>query len=508
MAMRAPEAAQPRGDVVVQRPLAAVASLDAPAAEPRVRPALWFLFCDLCFALIALGLTLLVGDDVAAGGLSTALPVGLVWSVPVVLAVTFAIFYSLGLYEREILALRALHLLTLAKALLWSAAVGALLVYVLELPIGLESRLVAVPAFGLFFLFAAVVRTTVLSRLLIPRWRRGMSGTLVVGWPYRTEPLRERLHMLKGFDKVTLVDVGRDDRVAASVAAHLERRTDDGRPAFGSLFVDAGSLSITETLDLIAASQGAGTAVYVVSNRLRPLAERRLLIDLFEAPVVRVRRIPGEKRAAPAKRAFDIAGAALALVLLTPVMLAIGLAVKLTSRGPVFYAQERIGRGGRPFRFFKFRSMKTGADPAIHSRYMLALINGEAETKTQTVEGEKVNVYKLVDDPRVTSVGRLLRRYSLDELPQLWNVLIGDMSLVGPRPPLPYEVGAYQPWHRRRLDMKPGITGVWQVDGRSRVGFDDMVFQDVLYDAARDPLVDASLCLRTVPAALLGHGAA
>ena len=174
----------------------------------------------------------------------------------------------------------------------------------------------------------------------------------------------------------------------------------------------------------------------------------------------------------------------------------------------MLYAQERVGLGGRTFKFYKFRSMRNGADTSAHCEYMHALINGEAETRTQSVEGEEQEVYKLVDDPRITNVGRLLRRYSLDELPQLWNVFIGDMSLVGPRPPLPYEVAAYQPWHHRRLEVKPGITGVWQVDGRSRVSFDDMVFQDILYDSSRDALVDASLCLRTVPAALLGHGAA
>ena len=174
----------------------------------------------------------------------------------------------------------------------------------------------------------------------------------------------------------------------------------------------------------------------------------------------------------------------------------------------MLYAQERIGLDGDAFKFYKFRTMQNGADTSAHCDYMHALINGEAETSTQSVEGEDEEVFKLVDDPRITGVGRLLRRYSLDELPQLWNVFIGDMSLVGPRPPLPYEVAAYQPWHRRRLEVKPGITGVWQVDGRSRVSFDDMVFQDILYDCSRDTLVDASLCLRTVPAALLGHGAA
>jgi len=509
LAMRAPESARAGDDtVVVERPLASVTRLETPAVPRVSHPGAWFLFCDVGLALVALGIAALSRGDITAGGVAADSSVGLLWSVPAVLVVTVAIFYALGLYEREILALRALHLLTMAKALLWSAAVGALLVYILELPIGLESRLIAVPAFALFFVVAAVLRTTVLSRELVPRWRDDMGGTLVVGWPYRTEPLRERLHMLKGFDRVTLVDVGRDERVVASVAAELKRRHDDGRAVHGSLFIDAGSLTAEQTLELIATGCRSGAAVYVVSNRLRPLAGRRLLTDLFEAPVVRVHRVPGDQRPAPAKRALDIAGAASALVLLSPLMLAIALAVKIGSRGPVFYAQERIGRGGRPFRFYKFRSMKTGVDHSIHSTYMVALINGEAKTKTQTVEGETEDVFKLVDDPRITGVGRLIRRYSLDELPQLWNVLIGDMSLVGPRPPLPYEVDAYQPWHTRRLDVKPGITGVWQVDGRSKVSFDDMVFQDILYDAARDLLVDTSLCLRTVPAALLGHGAA
>jgi lipopolysaccharide/colanic/teichoic acid biosynthesis glycosyltransferase len=314
--------------------------------------------------------------------------------------------------------------------------------------------------------------------------------------------------MLKGFNHVTLVDGGREQRVVARVTEHLLERTDAGRPVFGTLFVDAGSLTLTQTLDLIAVGQRQGARVYVVSNRLRPLTGRRLLVDLFEAPVVRTLRSPGGHRRAPVKRTFDIVVSAGTLLLLSPLMLTLALAVKLTSRGPVLYAQERIGLDGRPFKFYKFRTMQNGADTSAHCDYMHALINGEAETRTQSVEGEEEEVFKLVDDPRVTRVGRLLRRYSLDELPQLWNVLIGDMSLVGPRPPLPYEVAAYQPWHRRRLEVKPGITGVWQVDGRSRVSFDDMVFQDILYDCSRDALVDASLCLHTVPAALLGHGAA
>ncbi|MEI6727098.1 MAG: exopolysaccharide biosynthesis polyprenyl glycosylphosphotransferase, partial [Actinomycetes bacterium] len=471
------------------------------------------LFTDVCFGLIAYWLALLLHGEVRDVGQEAAHVSETTHLIPsssmlVPLAITFVVFYALGLYERELLSLRALHLLTLAKAMLWSAAISALVVYLLRLPVGFESRLTVVGTFGMYFVFAAIVRTLVISRVLSRRFREDMGGTLVVGWPYRTEPLRERLTMLKGFNRVTLVDGGREQRVVARVTEHLRERTDAGQPAFGSLFVDAGSLSLTQTLDLIAVGRQHGATVYVISNRLRPLTGRRLLIDLFEAPVVRTRRVSGERRRAPVKRAFDIIASAGALLVLSPLMLAIALAVKLTSRGPVFHAQERIGLDGRPFKFYKFRSMRNGSDTSHHCEYMLALINGEAETRTQCIEGEEEEVFKLIDDPRVTNVGRLLRRYSLDELPQFWNVLIGDMSLVGPRPPLPYEVAAYQPWHRRRLEVKPGITGVWQVDGRSRVSFDDMVFQDILYDCSRDALVDASLCLRTVPAALLGHGAA
>ena len=506
-AMRASGAEEQALDsTVVPVRLVAVDRESAAPVKARLHPARWFLFTDLCFGLIAYGLALAFRAEVGEAG--SAVSLGPSWSMLVPLAVTFIVFYALGLYERELLALRALHLLTLAKAMLWSAAISALLVYLLQLPIGFQSRVTVVGTFALFFVLAAVVRTLVLSRVLGRRFREDMGGTLVVGWPYRTEPLRERLTMLKGFNRVTLVDGGREQRVVARVTEHLGARTDAGRPAFGSLFVDAGSLTLAQTLDLIAAGRRHGATVYVISNRLRPLTGRRLLIDLFEAPVVRTQRMPGERRRAPVKRAFDILISAGTLLVLSPLMLAIALAVKLTSRGPVLHAQERIGLDGRSFKFFKFRSMRNGSDSKAHCEYMRALINGEAETRTQSVEGEEEEVFKLVDDPRVTGVGRLLRRYSLDELPQLWNVFIGDMSLVGPRPPLPYEVAAYQPWHRRRLEVRPGITGVWQVDGRSRVSFDDMVFQDILYDCSRDALVDVSLCLRTVPAALLGHGAA
>jgi lipopolysaccharide/colanic/teichoic acid biosynthesis glycosyltransferase len=499
---------QTTSSAAVEAPLVPLARAEATCAPSRLHVGRWFLLTDLGFSVGAYWLALQFRDDVSIGLAGHEGSVYANWSMLVPFVITFFVFYALGLYERELLSLRALHVVTLAKAMLWSAAISTLVMYLFHLPIAFQSRLLVVGTFALFFVFATIVRAVVLTRALSPRFREDMGGTLVVGWPYRTEPLRERLTMLRGFNRVTLVDVAREQRIVSRVAEHLRARTSDGRRRFGSLFVDAGSLTPTQSLNLISLGHRYGATVYVVSNRLRPLTGRRLLVDLFEAPVVRVRRVPGVHTRAPAKRLFDVLGASATIVVLSPLMLAIALAVKVSSAGPVLYAQERVGLDGIRFKFFKFRTMQDGCDASEHREYVQALINGEAQAKTQSVEGEQEDVFKLVDDSRVTKLGRLLRRYSLDELPQFWNVLVGDMSLVGPRPPLSYEVAAYQPWHCRRLEVKPGITGVWQVDGRCRVSFDDMVFQDILYDCSRDALVDASLCLRTIPAAVLGHGAA
>ena len=360
-AMRAPSAQEQAFDAaVVERRLVPVERHEA-AVPARLHPARWFLFTDVCFGLIAYGLALTLRDAGGRrlGGLRLQSPN---WSMLVPLTITFVVFYSMGLYERELLSLRALHVLTLAKAVLWSAAISAAIVYLLHLPIAFESRVIVVRTFTLFFLFAGLVRTVVLPRVLAGKFRADMGGTLVVGWPYRTEPLRERLTMLRGFNHVTLVDGGREQRVVAHVAEHLRGATEAGWLAFGSLFVDAGSLTLSQTLELIATGQRYGATVYVVSNRLRPLTGRRLLIDLFEAPVVRTRRVPGQRGRAPLKRAFDIVVSLLTLVALSPFMFAIAVAVKLSSRGPVLYAQERIGLGGRPFKFYKFRTMRAGAD--------------------------------------------------------------------------------------------------------------------------------------------------
>jgi lipopolysaccharide/colanic/teichoic acid biosynthesis glycosyltransferase len=205
------------------------------------------------------------------------------------------------------------------------------------------------------------------------------------------------------------------------------------------------------------------------------------------------------------KRAMDIAGSLFALTVFAPLWLVIALAIKLTSKGPVFFRQKRIGQHGVPFTFLKFRSMQVGNDASIHKEYVQKLIAGKAEKHLS--DGSEDGVYKMTKDPRVTPLGAFLRRSSLDELPQFVNVLRGEMSLVGPRPPVPYEVEAYDLWHRRRvLEAKPGITGLWQVSGRSRIKFDDMVRLDLHYAQNWSPWLDLKIIFRT-PGVMLGEGA-
>ena len=206
------------------------------------------------------------------------------------------------------------------------------------------------------------------------------------------------------------------------------------------------------------------------------------------------------------KRMIDVLGSLLLLAILSPGFLAIAAAIKLTSRGPVLFRQKRIGEHGIPFTFLKFRSMHMNNDSSEHEEYVRQLIAGQAEMKS--ANGNGGGVFKLTNDSRITPVGRFLRRSSLDELPQLINVLRGEMSLVGPRPPVPYEVEAYATWHRRRvLEAKPGITGLWQVNGRSRVEFDEMVRMDLRYARNCSPLLDLKILLQTPKAVVSGDGA-
>lgn len=232
---------------------------------------------------------------------------------------------------------------------------------------------------------------------------------------------------------------------------------------------------------------------------------RKTEIDQIGAlPMIRLFREPLSNAARITKRIFDILIAALALALLSPLWLIVALLIKLDSSGPVFYKQERVGMDGRLFLFYKFRTMRAGTSDVAHREYLKQYIAGESGTNLGDAQNP---VYKLRGDARITRLGHILRRLSLDELPQLLNVLRGDMSIVGPRPPIQYEVEAYELWHRKRLDMKPGLTGLWQVSGRNRLPFDEMVTLDLFYIENWSLLLDLKIILRTLPVMLRGDDA-
>jgi lipopolysaccharide/colanic/teichoic acid biosynthesis glycosyltransferase len=213
------------------------------------------------------------------------------------------------------------------------------------------------------------------------------------------------------------------------------------------------------------------------------------------------------KRAARVmKRSIDIAGSLFALVLASPFLILISALIKLTSKGPILFRQERVGQYGRKFTFLKFRSMYFRNDHTIHKEYVKRLIAGNVSQVQEN--GRTPEVYKLTNDPRITPFGRFLRKTSLDEVPQFLNVLAGSMSLVGPRPPVPYEFEAYEMWHRQRLvAVKPGITGQWQVGGRSRTTFDEMVRMDLKYSSSWTVWGDIKILSQTPRAVLSGVGA-
>jgi lipopolysaccharide/colanic/teichoic acid biosynthesis glycosyltransferase len=190
---------------------------------------------------------------------------------------------------------------------------------------------------------------------------------------------------------------------------------------------------------------------------------------------------------------MDLVAAVLLLALASPLILIVAAAVRLSSPGPILFRQKRAGLGGSPFAFLKFRTMRVNADA---EKPLLLPYNEQSGP-----------VFKMAHDPRVTAVGRILRKTSIDELPQLWNVIRGEMSLVGPRPPTLDEVARYAPWQMKRLSVTPGVTCIWQVSGRSEVGFEEWVRMDIRYSRTRSLLLDLALLLRTLPAVLSGRGA-
>jgi lipopolysaccharide/colanic/teichoic acid biosynthesis glycosyltransferase len=281
------------------------------------------------------------------------------------------------------------------------------------------------------------------------------------------------------------------------------------RDVIGLILPDTDENGVKRCVEKIAGSNGdfnysVTTGTYPDHLFLKLLSEGEGPPDFFPLDL----DVPNESHRfqIALKRAIDILGALVGLILFSPIMLATAIAIKMTSPGPIIFKQTRFGKRGLRFQFYKFRSMYSNTDDQIHREYVTNLIKGNLEKINQ---GNKVvPLFKMVSDPRVTRVGKIIRKTSIDEVPQFFNVLKGEMSLVGPRPPLPYEVQKYEPWHLRRiLEVKPGVTGLWQVEGRSTTSFDDMVRLDLRYAQNWSLSLDLRILLKTAKAVFSSKGA-
>lgn len=298
-------------------------------------------------------------------------------------------------------------------------------------------------------------------------------------------------------------------QVVGFVADEPEQQQDIGRfRALGSTS-DIPRLVTEHTVDKVIITlpwQQQRQILHIMEQCEQQAVQFRIVPDLFQLSLTRVsfdeiKGVPLLGMTEPAlqgvnfalKRIVDVVLTTLALVAMSPILLLVALAIRLESSGPIIFKQVRIGRGGKPFEVYKFRSMRVGAEKEVAR---LAAAN-EATGP----------LFKIRNDPRVTRVGRFIRKTSLDEFPQLWNVLKGDMSLIGPRPALPSEVAQYQEWHRKRLDAAPGLTGLWQVSGRSDVTFDEMMMLDIYYTEQWSPMLDTMILLKTIPTVLFQRGA-
>jgi len=359
-------------------------------------------------------------------------------------------------------------------------------------------------AFVLFFAFHLLLR---LGQTAVRQREINLIPTLVVGGGPEAsrivDELRERRYL--GYRLIGTVDADIDEAIDVPNLGSVEDLTDlIRRYRIQEVIVTDESFNSDLLFD---AMLGAGRS-HRVEFRFAPsvlnlIPQKTSVEQIGVLPMVRLFTEPLSEAQRFLKRTSDIVIASLALLVTSPIWLVISVLIKRDSDGAVFFRQERVGMDGRIFLCLKFRTMAQDADERLHRESYRQNIAGEIET----AENGKQTYGKVPNDPRVTRVGRWLRRTSLDELPQLINVLRGDMSIVGPRPPIPYEVREYDIWHRKRLEMKPGITGLWQVSGRNRLSFDDMVKLDLFYIENWSVLLDLKIILLTIPALWRDDGA-
>jgi exopolysaccharide biosynthesis polyprenyl glycosylphosphotransferase len=458
----------------------------------------------LAAADIALALLVVIGATNLRYGQTSGWPPYLAASLPnpnaavaVFVGMWIVVLWMHGLYRSRVRWTRRGDVVAVLRATVVQLALTLSMLYLFKLPD--VSRLLLVVVFPSLAAAAIGIRIMVRQVLIFARDHgRNVRYMLVLGANPRAKAFAD---LVESHPELGLVVIG-----------HLKADASDG----GAL-LDAPLLGMLDDLEQVLHSQIVDEVAVCLPFAMEEMIEQSIYICEQEGKVIRMPVAPIERAftagrlesidgvgvyslangpdramALALKRLLDIVGAALLMVLLSPLMLLVSIAIKVDSRGPVFFRQERVGLHGRTFAVVKFRSMSSDAEEKLGDLVNENEISGHA--------------FKLANDPRTTRFGRFLRRSSLDELPQLLNVLLGQMSLVGPRPPLPTEVAQYDIWHRRRLSMKPGMTGLWQVRARREPEFDRWVEQDLEYIDSWSLWLDFKIIARTVPAVLSGSG--
>ncbi|MCK4412089.1 MAG: exopolysaccharide biosynthesis polyprenyl glycosylphosphotransferase [Candidatus Eisenbacteria sp.] len=438
-----------------------------------------------------------------------------------VLVVSFLIMGGMfGLYSRRSLFAPRRAMAAAARALFWSGTVAVAFAFLLALdPPGDFRWLLFKHAFVLAIAVMAV-RPLVCRRLLRLAEVGPVSPqrVLIVGYDAAARRLAAALEANdpEGVVVAGLAGVAVGSSGVPSCSGERRRWAsfplrdwEEAGPLADALAVEEVLIATPEIGRVQAVELGGelhqmGIAVQVVPHLTRMFVEGTPINRDRGIPLARLDRRSPRAWERRLKRGLDVGLTLLGGMMLLPLLVLIAFAVKLTSPGPVLYAQRRVGRNGRQFRMFKFRSMSTCNDDTHYRRYITTLVR-EGNAAGRDALGRPV--YKLVDDPRVTPIGRLMRATSLDELPQLINVLRGEMSLIGPRPCLPFEYELYDDWQRERLGATPGMTGLWQVSGRNLLSFEEMVLLDLYYVANWGFLLDLKILWRTIPEVLYGAGA-
>jgi len=411
------------------------------------------------------------------------------------LGVTFFqiyIFYEKGLYSEKNFLRRIKQVPIIIQSALITIIFLLFFSYLTKGNPFLERRSVIVIAFIVEIFLLILFRLVIFRNFFHTLLKKGIGreNVLIVG----NRDIAERLELaLYDFDRFRFLIKG---KISENITVNDVEKFIQNNRIDTVFFIEEG-IEKNTLVNLIALCKNKNLQVFLLSNMF-DFAFSNVDMTTFEGiPVIELTQ-KNKVFNLLIKRVMDIIISLLLLLILLPFFLIIALIIKIDSSGPVFFLQERVGRNGKKFKMFKFRTMYKDNDERIHKEYVTKLIK----------EGKKdeSGIYKIKNDPRITKIGKFLRAFSLDEFPQLINVLKGEMSLVGPRPPIEYEVENYDEWHKRRLSVKPGMTGMWQVSGRNRVGFEDMVLLDIYYVENFNIWLDIIILLKTIPAVIKREG--